>query len=77
MLNKSVISNDTVTVFKACAKRTLADVNCYCKMMTVVALDGVTSFLHIKNVTYSCEGMRNSPTFGRISSVQWQKVGRS
>ena len=31
-------------------QRTLADVNSYCKMTSVVALDGVTSFLQISNV---------------------------
>ena len=33
----------------------LSDVNCYCKMVSLVALDGVTSFLRLKDVTYSCE----------------------
>ena len=33
-----VISNDNVTVLKACGKRALADVDCYCKMTSVVAL---------------------------------------
>ena len=33
---KYVISNDKVTVLKACGKRALADVNCYCKKMSVI-----------------------------------------
>ena len=75
MLKKRVISNDIVTVLKATEKRTLADVNCYYKMTSVMALDGVMSFLRLKNVTYSCKRVRHSPTIGRISSVQWWKVG--
>ena len=50
---------------------------CYCKMMSVMALDSVTSFLHWKDITNTCKCMRHSPTIGGISSVQWQKVGRS
>ena len=38
---KCVISNDNVTVLKAHGKRTLPDVNCYCKMTSEVELDGV------------------------------------
>ena len=77
MLKKRAISDDIVTVLKACGKRALADVNCYCKMTSVGALDGVTSFLRLKDATYSCKRMRHSPTIGWISSLQWQKVGRS
>ena len=42
-----------------------------------MALDGVTSFLRWKDVTYTCKYMRHNPTIGRISSLQWRKVGRS
>ena len=77
MLKKRVISNDIVTVLKACGKRALADVNCYCKMTLVMAIDGVMWFLHLKDVTYSCKHMRHYQTIGAISSVQWRKVGRS
>ena len=79
MLNKCYIciSNDIVTVLKARGKRTRADVNCYCKMTSVVALDGVASFLRLKDATYSCKRMQHSPTFGVISSVQWRNGGRS
>ena len=41
---KRVISNNIVTVLKSCGKRARADVNCFCKMTSVVALDGVTFF---------------------------------
>ena len=39
------ISDDIVTVLKVRGMHALADVNCYCKMKSVVALDDVTSFL--------------------------------
>ena len=45
-------------------------------MTLVVVLDGVTSFLRLNDVTYSCKRMRHSPTISGISSVQWRKVGR-
>ena len=73
MLKKRAISNDIVTVSEARGKRALADVNCYCKMASVVpALDGVTWFLRLKDVSYSCKHMRHSPTIDGISSVQWR-----
>ena len=57
----TVIPNDIVTVLKARGKQALADVNCDCKMMSIMALDGVTSFLQLKDVTYSCN-IQHSPT---------------
>ena len=36
---KRVISNDIPTVLKARGKRALADVNCYCKMTSIVKDD--------------------------------------
>ena len=77
MLKKHDISNNIVKALKAHGKRALVDINCYCKMMSVVALDGVTSFLHFKYATYSCKRIRHSPTIGWISSVQWLNAGRS
>ena len=74
---KRVISNNNITVLKVRGKRALADVNCYCKMTSVMALDGVTSFLRLKDVIDICKRMRHSLTIGGISSVQWRKVGRS
>ena len=74
---KRVISNNIVTVLRACGKHALADVNCYCEMTSIVALDGVMSLLRLKDVTYLCKHMRHSPTIGRISSVQWRKLRRS
>ena len=55
----------------------LADVICYFKMTSVMALDSGTSFLRLKDVTNACKHMRHSPTIGGNSSVQWRKVGRS
>ena len=49
----------------------------YCKMTSVMALDGVTSFLRWKDVTHTCKYMWHNPNIGGISSVQWRKVGRS
>ena len=74
---KRVISNYNVTVFKAHGKPAQADVNCYCKMMSFLMLYSVTSFLRLKDITNTCKCMQQSPTIGRISSVQWRKVGRS
>ena len=41
------------------------------------ALDGVTSFLRLKDVTDTCEHMRRSLNISGSASVQWRKVGRS
>ena len=46
-------------------------------MTSLMALDGVTSFLRLKDVTITCKGMRRSLRIGGSSSVQWRKVGRS
>ena len=55
----------------------LADVICYCKMTSFMALDGVTPFLHLKYVTNTCKRiMRRSLSIGGSFSVQWRKVGR-
>ena len=46
-------------------------------MTSFMALDGVTSFLRLKDVTITCKRMRRSLNIGGSSSVQWRKVGRS
>ena len=46
-------------------------------MTSFMALDGVTSFLHLKDVTITSKRMRHSLSIGGSSSVQWWKVGRS
>ena len=45
-------------------------------MTSFMALDGVTSFLCLKDVTITCKCMRHSLRIGGSSSVQWWKVGR-
>ena len=47
------------------------------KMTSFMALDSVTSFLRLKDVTITCKCMRRSLSIGGSSSVQWRKVGRS
>ena len=47
------------------------------KMTSLMALDGVTSFLRMKDITITCKCMRHSLSIGGSSSVQWRKVGRS
>ena len=39
-----------------------------------MALDGVKSFLRLKEVTNTCTRMRGSLTNGGNSSVQWRKL---
>ena len=55
----------------------IADVICNWKMTSFMALDGVTSFLRLKDVTNTCKGMRSGLSIGGSSSVQRRKVGRS
>ena len=43
-------------------------------MTSFMALDGVTSFLRLKDVTITCKRMRRSLSIGGSSSVQWWKV---
>ena len=42
-----------------------------------MALDGVTPYLRLADITNTSKRMRHSPTIGEIYSVQWRKVGRS
>ena len=48
----------------------LADVICYWKMTSFMVLDGVTSFLRLKDVTNAPKRMQRSLSIGRSSSVQ-------
>ena len=73
---KRDISNNN-SVLKAPGKSTLADFFCYCKVMSVMALDSVTSFSCLKEVTNTSKRMRHSPTIGGNSSVHWCEVERS
>ena len=78
---KRVISTDNVTVLKAHGKRAPIDVNCYCKLTSVVELDGVTSFLRLKDVTDTYKRKRHSPTiwrdFFRAMAESWKKLKTS
>ena len=55
----------------------LADVICYWKMKSLMAFDGVTLFLRLKDVTNTRKRMRRSLSIGGSSSVQWRKVERT
>ena len=55
----------------------LADVICYWKMTSFMALDSVTSFLQLKDGTNTRKQMRRSVSICGSSSVQWRKVGKS
>ena len=54
----------------------LADIICCWKMTSFMGLDGVTSFLRLKDVTNTHKRMRHSLSIGGSSSVQWRKVGK-
>ena len=43
-------------------------------MTSFMALDGVTSFLRLKDVTITCKRMRRSLSIGGSSSVQIAKL---
>ena len=49
----------------------LADVICYWKMTSFMALDGVTSYLHLKEVRSIRKPMERSLSIGESSSMQW------
>ena len=50
---------------------------CHWKMTSFMALDSVTSFLCLKDVTITCKRKWRSLSIGGSSSLQWRKVGRS
>ena len=52
----------------------LADVICCWAMTSFMALDGVTSFLRLKDIANSRKRMRRSLSIGGSPSVQWRKV---
>ena len=55
----------------------IADVMCNWKMTSLMALDGATSFLRLKDVTNTRKRMQRSLSIGGSYSVQWRKVERS
>ena len=56
-------------VLRSRGKYVLADVICYWKMKSFMTLDGVTSFLRLKDVTNTCKRMRRSLSIGGSSTV--------
>ena len=46
-------------------------------MTSLMALDGVTSFLRLKDVTIICKGMRRSPRIGGSSQCNGGKLGEA
>ena len=54
----------------------LAEVICCWKMMSFMALDGVMSFLRLKDVPNIHKRRGRSLSFGGSSSVQWWRVRR-
>ena len=52
----------------------LADVICYWKMTSFMMLDGVTSFLRLKNVTNTCKRMRCSLSIGGVLQCNGGKL---
>ena len=55
----------------------LADVICYWKMTSFMVLEGVTSYLRLKEVKNIRKPMERSLSIDGSSSMQWGKVGRS
>ena len=48
----------------------IAEVICYCKMTSFMAIDGIMSVLRLKNDTNTCKSMRRSLGTGGSSSLQ-------
>ena len=65
------------TALKAQGQCVIADVRCYWKMTSFIAVDGVTVFLRLRYVTNTCKRMRRGLSIGGSYSVQRRKVGRS
>ena len=58
----------------------LANDICYCKITSVMALDGVTSFLRWKDVTYTCQYATQSNYWQDFLSAMvesWKKLKTS
>ena len=59
---------------KAGGKSVLADIICYCKMTSVMALDGVTLLLRLIVVTNTSKRMQHSQTIGEILQCNGEKL---
>ena len=59
----------------------IADVICYWKMTSFMALGGVTSFLRLKDVTNKCKRMRRGLSIGgeffSAKAESWNKLKTS
>ena len=55
----------------------IADVIVLLENDVIHGVDGVTSFLRLKDVTNTCKRMRRGLSIGGSSSVQRRKFGRS
>ena len=55
----------------------LSDVICNWKMTSFLALDGVTSFLRLKDVTNTRKRMRRSLSIGGAMVESWKKLKTS
>ena len=53
----------------------ITDVICNWKMTSCMALDGVTSFFRLKDVTNTCKRMRHGLSIGGSSSVYGKTQG--
>ena len=71
-VKKGVIHN-----FESARNEPATSVICYWTMTQFMALDGVTSFLRLKDVTKTRKRVRRILSIGGSSSVQWRKVERS
>ena len=49
-----LILHEKTTPNQAAKKHALADLNCPCKMTSVLVLDGVMWFIHLTDVTNTC-----------------------
>ena len=74
MVKKCDLSNHS---FESAGKSGLADVICYCKITSVMALDVVTMFLRLKDVTNTSKGMQHSPNYWWEFFSAMVKVRRS
>ena len=61
-------------MFESARKVRSVDIICYCKMTSVMALDGVTSFSCLKDVTITCKHMLRSPTIAGIPHCDGGKL---
>ena len=72
---KRDISNN-YSVLKARGKCALADIIFYCKMTSIMALDGVTSFLRLKDVTNTRQSIYWREFFSAMAKI-WKKLKSS